>query len=311
MSNGIGLGPGREFDIIRDLVAHWGDRAAGIGDDAALVDVPEGERLVVSTDSSVEHVHFRRDWLTPSEIGYRSAVAALSDLAAMAAQPLGVLVALSCPEPWLAELPNVAKGIGDAVELAGTRIVGGDLTAARELVIAVTVLGASPAPVERRGARAGDLVYVTGALGGPLAALTALRSGRVPTPHARARFAHPVPRIHEAQWLARRGARAMVDVSDGLLGDAAHIAAGSRVQLVLDLHPIPTVDAMRPIDAARSGEEYELIAVLPSPVDVAAFAGEFGIPLTCFGRVEAGAPGVEAYVAGERVASGSGFSHFS
>ena len=311
MSDGVALGPGREFDIIRDLVARWGDLAAGIGDDAALLDVQAGDRLVVSTDSSVEHVHFRRDWLTPREIGYRATVAALSDLAAMAATPLGVVVALSCPESWLVDLPQLTQGIGDAVALAGTRIVGGDLTAAHELVIGITVLGASSAPVERRGARVGDLVYVTGTLGGPLAAITALRAGREPTPPAEARFARPVPRIREARWLARHGAHAMVDVSDGLLGDAAHIAAASHVRIALELDSMPTVDAMRAMDAARSGEEYELIAVLPAPVDVAAFEGEFGVPITCLGRVEAGVPGVDAYVAGERVASNSGFSHFS
>ncbi|HEX6964697.1 MAG TPA: thiamine-phosphate kinase [Gemmatimonadaceae bacterium] len=311
MTRDTALGPGREFDVVRELIARWGERASGIGDDAAVLDVPTGERLVVSTDSSVEHAHFRREWLTAREIGYRATAAALSDLAAMAAAPLGVVVALSCPESWLAELGHIAEGIGDVVAHAGTHVVGGDLTAANELVLAITVLGSSPAPLERRGARPGDQVYVTGALGGPLAALDALLAGHEPSPAARARFVHPTPRIREARWLAARGAHAMIDISDGLLGDAAHIAAASGVRLVLDLDALPTVDGARIAEAVRSGEEYELIAVSPVRLDATAFEHDFGIPLTHIGRVEAGAPGVEAYANGERVASGAGFNHFS
>jgi thiamine-monophosphate kinase len=89
------LGPGAEFDVVRSLLRQWGSSAVGIGDDAALLDVPAGSRLVVSTDHSVEGVHFRRPWITPEEIGWRATQAALSDLAAMGARPLGLLVALA------------------------------------------------------------------------------------------------------------------------------------------------------------------------------------------------------------------------
>jgi thiamine-monophosphate kinase len=311
MTHETALGPGREFDVVRELIARWGERASGIGDDAAVLDVPAGERLVVSTDSSVEHTHFRRDWLSAREIGYRAAAAALSDLAAMAAAPLGVVVALSCPESWLGELANVAEGIGDVVAHAGTHVVGGDLSSGKELVLAITVLGTARAPLERRGARPGDQVYVSGTLGGPLAALDALRAGGEPSPATRARFVHPVPRIREARWLASHGAHAMIDISDGLLGDAAHIAAASGVRLVLELDALPTIGDMRPEDAALSGEEYELLAVSPTDIDTSAFERDFGIPLTRIGRVDVGSPTVEAYVHGERVASRAGFSHFS
>src|SRR4051812_44622747 len=100
----MSLGPGREFDVIRDLVRRWGDSARGIGDDAAVLDVPAGNRLLASTDATVENVHFRRDWLTPEEIGYRAAAAALSDLAAMGATPIAILVALCVPERWREQL---------------------------------------------------------------------------------------------------------------------------------------------------------------------------------------------------------------
>ncbi|MFL5606761.1 MAG: AIR synthase related protein, partial [Gemmatimonadaceae bacterium] len=100
----IPLGPGAEFDAIRDMLAQWGDRARGIGDDAATLDVPRGEMLVASTDASVEGVHFMRDWLSPGEIGGRAAAAALSDLAAMAARPLGLLLAFGVPDDWRGQL---------------------------------------------------------------------------------------------------------------------------------------------------------------------------------------------------------------
>ena len=109
MSRHLTLGPGREFDAVRDLLARWGTAATGVGDDAAVLDVPTGSRLVVSTDSSVEEVHFRAEWLTPEEIGWRATMAALSDLAAMGATPLGVLLALTVPVRWRGSLGAVAE----------------------------------------------------------------------------------------------------------------------------------------------------------------------------------------------------------
>jgi thiamine-monophosphate kinase len=310
MSDMTALGPGREFDVIRDLLRRWGPLATGIGDDAAVLDVPPGERLVVSADSSVEHAHFRREWLTPREIGWRATAAALSDLAARGAAPLGVLLSLSVPPDWLADLPALADGIGDAVRAAGTSIVGGDMTAARDLCIAITVLGHAAEPLRRDGARAGDVIYVTGRLGGPLAAVRAWERGDSPGVEDRARFAHPVPRLREAQWLARHEAHAAIDISDGLLGDTAHLAAASGVRVVLQLDALPTVAGVPALDAARSGEEYELIVAAPA-LDTAAFEREFDLPLTAIGRVEPGAPELEVLLRGERVAPEGGFSHFS
>jgi thiamine-monophosphate kinase len=304
------LGPGREFDVVRRLLALWGDAATGVGDDAAVLRVPDGERLIVSADSTVENVHFRREWLSASAIGWRATASALSDLAAMAATPLGVLVSLSLPNSWREEVEELARGIGDAVVASRATIVGGDLTSANELVIAVTVLGHAFAPLTRAGAREGDTIYVTGALGGPRTAIEALLRGEEPSSPARARFEHPVPRLEEARWLATRGAHAVIDISDGLAGDAAHLAAASDVRISLRLDALPMLEGVSPLDALASGEEYELLVAAPA-IDSAAFERELGVPLTAIGNVERGEPGVHAWLAGERVALPRGFDHFS
>lgn len=311
MSDDTTLGPGKEFDLVRALEERWGDAAHGIGDDAALLDVPDGRQLVVSADSAVDGVHFRRDWLTPREIGWRAAAAALSDLAAMAADPLAMLVSLSIPDKWLTDILDVADGIGDAARTAGAQIAGGDLTSAQELCIAITVLGSTAYPLRRSGARPGDLLYVTGRFGGPLSALRAYQSGRHPADEIRYRFAHPVPRLREARWLAEHGVHAAIDVSDGLLSDAAHIAAASRAQLAIALDDLPTLGGLSLDEAARSGEEYELLVASPHALDVADFARRFDVPLTEIGRVEAGDAEVVATLRGARVAPGGGFDHFS
>ncbi|HET9454180.1 MAG TPA: AIR synthase related protein, partial [Gemmatimonadaceae bacterium] len=120
---------GTEFDLIRGLQERWGDLAVGLGDDAAVFAMPRGDDVVASTDASVEGVHFRRDWLTPREIGYRAVTAALSDLAAMAARPIGVLVSLTLPQQQQQEdMDGLADGIGDAVRAAGAVIRGGNLS---------------------------------------------------------------------------------------------------------------------------------------------------------------------------------------
>lgn len=309
----IELGGGREFDAIRTLLARWGDtHAAGIGDDAATLGVPRGEQLVVSVDAAVEDRHFRRGWLTSREIGYRAVAAALSDLAAMAAQPLGVLVALSVSDAWRGELAAIADGIGEAVAMAGTRVVGGNTSAASELSITTTVLGSAYSVLRRDGLSVGDALYVTGAFGGPGAALHALRAGTAVDAAHRNRFAHPLPRLHEARWLADRGATAAIDVSDGLVADLGHLAAASAVRIEIDLDVLPVVDGVSPVEAAASGEEYELIVGSRSAgFECRSFAARFGIPLTRIGRVSGGASEVVLTQRHRRVANPGGYDHLS
>jgi thiamine-monophosphate kinase len=312
MTQSTPLGPGREFDVIRELLGRWGDRARGVGDDAAVLDVPPGERIVVSTDSSIEDRHFKRAWLSPREIGYRATAAALSDLAAMGAAPLGIVLAIAVPEAWRNVVGEIADGIGDAAGASDTPIVGGDLTGGRELAITVTVLGSAMAPLRRSGVRAGDRICVTGRLGGPASAFDALSNGRVPDARSRHRFAHPEPRIREAQWLAARGATAAVDVSDGVIADAGHLAAASGVGIRIDLERLPCEPGIDCLAAAASGEEYELLVALPPSAAVHDFEALFRLPLTEIGRAIAdGPPGVATYHRGVSVAPPRGYDHFS
>ncbi|HYW48960.1 MAG TPA: thiamine-phosphate kinase, partial [Gemmatimonadaceae bacterium] len=280
----VTLGPGREFASIARWVRQWGVRSHGIGDDAAILDVPNGTRLIVSTDTTTEDVHFRRSWLTPAEIGWRAAMAALSDLAAMGAEPLGVLIALGAPMTWDAALDEVLHGVGDACSAAKAPIIGGDTTRAPVLSLGITVLGTATAPMRRDGARAGDWVYLTGSLGGPRAALESWADGRVPRATHRARFARPVARLNMGAWCAANGATAAIDVSDGLVADAGHIAAASSVRMTIELASVPVLGGVIARDALASGEEYELLVTGPPGMDVAARAARIGT-LTPIGRV--------------------------
>jgi thiamine-monophosphate kinase len=308
-SDNIALGPGKEFDIVRTLLAEWGNAAARIGDDAAILEVPAGEKLVVSTDTSLEGVHFKREWLNHFEIGYRATAAALSDLAAMASRPLGLVIALTLPEADRHDARTIATGIGEGAAAVLCPIVGGDLSSGKVLSLTITALGSVVRPLSRAGAKTGQRVYVTGRLGGPAAALRAWRSGAVPSERDRARFANPVPRIEPAIGLAARGATSAIDVSDGLIADIGHIAAASKVHIEIDLARIPRFDQASAMDAATSGEEYEIVVTAPE-IDVAGFSQEFGLDLTEIGRVVAGPPCVELLQDGKPVTAPLGFDHF-
>lgn len=310
--DGVALGAGEEFDAIRAMLRVWGAQARGIGDDAAVMDVPPGERLVVSTDASVENVHFRRSWLSPAEIGARAAAAALSDLAAMAARPLGLLLGLGVPDDWRHDLEEIARGVGAMSARVECPIVGGNVTRASELSLTITVLGAAVRPLARSLARPGDVLYVTGDLGGPGAALRALLAGMAPEPAHRARFAGPMPRLSEARWLAAAGAHAAIDLSDGLVSDAGHLAAASGVRLELDLSSVPLAEGVSASDAVASGEEYELLVAFPaeSLPDSRRFADEFGIGICAVGRVLEGS-GVTFLSDGAAAEAARGHDHFS
>jgi thiamine-monophosphate kinase len=285
----LGLGPGPEFDLIRAIVARLGPDASGIGDDCAVLPIG-GTNLVASIDCSVEGVHFRTDWLTPQEIGYRSAAAALSDLAADGAEPIGVLVSLGMPGRGKGEGGSeIMAGVGAAVRAVGAQVLGGDVVRSDKLMVDVCVLGTAERPVRRGGARAGDGVWVTGTLGGAGLALAQLQAGRELDTKLFARYARPEPRVKAGQWLASHGATAMIDISDGLAQDAGHIAAASGVAVELQLEKLPCWPGVTPAAAAVSGEEFELLVTLPADFkDAATFVKATGLPLTRIGSCSAG-----------------------
>jgi thiamine-monophosphate kinase len=250
--------------------------ARGIEDDAAQL----GDGLVVTQDALVEEVHFRLEWTTHRELGYKAAAVNLSDLAASGASPEALLVTLTAPaEARLDDVLELYEGLNEP----GVPVVGGDTTRGEKLQIAVTALGRSARVPGRGGALPGDLLVVTGPLG---AAGAAFRDGR----HAR-----PPLRLEEGRRLAAV-AHAQLDISDGLAVDAAHIAQRSGCRLEVELERVPLAESAT-IDDLRFGEDYELLAATPEAL---------GFPV--IGRCIEG-EGVEIRLDGRPVAF-TGWEHF-
>jgi thiamine-monophosphate kinase len=271
---------------------------------------------------SVEGVHFRRDWLSLEEIGWRAAASALSDLAAEGASAIGILASIGAPAGTApSDLGELMRGVGAAAARASARVLGGDLSTAPQWVVDVVVLGRAARPIRRAGAQPGDGLWVTGALGGARAALEAWRGNRAPGMDARNRFAHPEPRLAAGRWLARHGAKAMIDLSDGLAGDAGHLAAASGVFMEIEIERVPiapdvpeaaaAVGEPAGVFAAKGGEDYELLVALPSDFDADGarrLRRSTGVALTRVGQVAEGA-GIRLTHEGV-VVDLHGFDHF-
>ncbi len=286
----------------------------GPGDDAAVLAVPDG-RVVVTCDVLVEGTHFRRDWSTPIDVGRKAAAASLADVAAMGARPTALVVGFGAP----ADLPAAwaiacAAGLREEAGTVGAVIVGGDVVAAPQVILSVTALGdlGGRPPVRRSGARPGDRVAVAGRLGWSAAGLALLMRGfRSPRVLVEAhRF--PQPPYAAGVSAAIAGASAMVDVSDGLVADAGHVAVASGVAIDLRSADLQVAEPIQAAAAAYNadplgwvlggGEDHALLATFPPEAIVPA---EF----TVVGDVRAG--GGEVSVDGRPWAAGpSGHAHF-
>lgn len=280
------LGEFELIDIIARGLAPGGTTSAesvlvGPGDDGAVLRLA-GDRAVVSTDVLVEGVHFRRDWSTAIQVGRKAVAVNVSDIEAMGARPVGLVLGFSAPADlpvtWLRYL---VQGIAEECATAGVWAVGGDVTRADQVVLSVTVIGdlADREPVRRNGARAGDVVAVLGTLGWAAAGYSVLRRG-FGSPRAVVN-AHKVPSVPYGQGrvAAEAGASAMIDVSDGLLSDLGHIAAASEVtidvltdafEIAEPVQAVASATGASPLVFMLTGGEDHALAATFAPHDVPA-----------------------------------------
>jgi thiamine-monophosphate kinase len=235
----------------------------GIGDDCAVLQLPRGIQLLVTTDLCVENVHFRRKWHPAASVGHRCLARGLSDIAAMGGRPLACFLSLGLPpklpQSWV---DGFFGGLRDLGRRFHVQLAGGDLSSASEIIADIVVTGQSPSgrAVLRSGARPGDRIYVTGAIGGSAAVLQELYAGkRIKAARSNSHF-YPEPRIQVGQWLQKRGvATAMIDLSDGLSVDLAHICEESRVSACISARQIPIAKGSSLDLALHGGEDYELL----------------------------------------------------
>jgi len=306
-----------EFGFIDRIARMAADDPAvvvGIGDDAAVLDLGGPDHVVVTTDAMLEGRHFRLDWLAPEDVGWRAASGALSDIAAMGASPAAVFCTIGLPPEWPVERADaLLGGVIDAVQAVGGTLAGGDVIASDRVLIDIMALGRVPPgqALLRSGARPGQVLAVTGALGAPAAAVMALTrpgpdtlAGEDLAP-VRRRFAHPEPRVRAGRAIAASGlVSAAIDLSDGLVQDAGHIAERSGVRTVIEAGRVPIAAGCAQVAeriggdaltwALAGGEDFELLIALDEADLQALLALEAvaEVGLTVVGRVEEGAGSV-------------------
>lgn len=278
-----------ERERVALLAQIFGD---AIGDDCAVVE----RGLVWTVDACVEGTHFRREWLSWEDLGWKSFMAAASDLAAMGAEPVGALSALVLTTDIDdASFEAIARGQKAAADAVGAPVIGGNLARGTEASITTTVLGRTPRPVMRTGAKEGDLVLVAGELGHADVALAALQAGDTDHPRLAA-WRRPRARIAEGRAMAAAGATAAMDISDGLAIDAHRLADASGVAILFDDAALASYG----VDLAhvlKGGEDYALLVTAPRPIE--------GFRIV--GRVE---PGRGVRLASGKPLEAEGFEHF-
>ncbi len=314
--------------IARFFAPIAGPGGLGLADDAAILTVPEGHDLVVTTDALVAGGHFFAED-PPDSIAVKALGVNLSDLAAKAADPLGFTLALALPQGWTADwLDAFARGLGAAAALHGCPLLGGDtVKAGGPLTLSITAFGAVPRGrmVPRIGARAGDRLYVSGTIGDAALGLRLRLSGRAGSgdeAHLLDRYLHPRPRLALRDALRHHASGAM-DISDGFVGDLSKMMRGSGVSAEVDLAAVPLSDAARRSaeeDAAAfdiavtGGDDYEILASVPE-AEAAGFeaaARAAGVPVASVGRVTDGAGGAtfRGRDGAPRTFARASFSHF-
>jgi thiamine-monophosphate kinase len=266
----------------------------GIGDDCAVLRIPPGDEALVTTDFSLEGVHFRREWHAPEIVGHRCLTRGLSDIAAMGGRPIAAFLSLALPK----NLPQswVDGFVAGLLRLANEfqmTLAGGDVAQSPGGILAdIVVVGSAPRgkAILRSGAKPGDRIYVTGELGGSAATLKMLSSGRKLRPTDFPEHFHPQPRVAVGEFLRkRRLAAAMIDLSDGLSTDLAHICEESGVGAEILAEAIPRASVGKPTrqvdlqSALHGGEDYELLFTAPGgkpiPTRIA------GVPITQIGHI--------------------------
>ena len=305
-----------ELGILREIRRraaqgmHGRDLRLGIGDDCALIGLRKGEELAVTTDLSIEGRHFRIDWHPPESVGHRTLARGLSDLASMGARPVAAFLSLGLPRDLTLRkrsgrswIDRFFDGFFRLANACKTPLAGGDLAESTVAAADIMLLGAVPAgqALRRSGARPGDLLYVTGRLGGAAAELAKLAaSTRQPHKHhapsagASSRpHLYPQPRIVQGLALQRRRlASAAIDLSDGLSTDLAHLSEESCVGAVIETGLLPLAEGASLEHALHGGEDYELLfAARPNVLMPRSIAG---VPLTRIGKVTKLKPGKPA-----------------
>jgi thiamine-monophosphate kinase len=277
----------------------------GIGDDAAVVATPDNARMLLTTDTMVENVHFNMSYVRGEDIGFKAMATNLSDIAAMGGRPDYATITLGLPRDTEIDLiKDIYRGLLDCAGAYGVKIVGGDLTKSPKVFITVSLTGhvSSDTLRLRSYAEPGDIVMVTGALGGASAALKGLKAGARPgrgMPKSLfMRYARPIPRLVEGRLAAKAGAHAIQDISDGLLADLKHISKASGFGAFIRLNDIPVFpEATRLPGLSKSsairlaltgGEDYELI-ITAQPADAkiiqAKVEGDTKTKLTAIGEI--------------------------
>ena len=326
-----------EFGLIDKLTSQLYRKTSGIvlgvGDDTAAILPTRGQLMLVTCDSQIEDIHFKFDWSSPFDVGRRAAAVNLSDIAAMGGKPRFALVSLAVPKHLeLSTLTEIYRGLDNMFSERRVSIIGGNTAATvGPLVVDITLLGEAKTDrlLTRDGARIGDVVCVTGTLGNARAGLAVLSSPNVSwagieCDSVLGAYRCPTPRGAVGKILGEFGhVSACMDISDGLAGDAGHLARRSEVCIRIDLMRLPISDTVRQIAsnlgesveifALRGGEDFELLFTLPKeelPALSAQVAEKTGVSVSVVGEVVSGS-GVELTFQGQDIATDDGgFDHF-